>query len=198
LCLECFSKVPASSTYHQNNETEQALIGRFHFEWAYHWLAITKESGVISLIHQLKYEGKKEIGLFLGKMIGQVLIQKGISDAVLLPVPITEKKKAKRGYNQAEIIAQGISQVVDLPIIADAVVKTRDTESQTKLTRVERQVNLVQVFQVKKAELLSHKTIIIVDDILTTGATIEALVIGLLELKNIKIIVLVGGKAVQK
>ncbi|MEL6864495.1 MAG: phosphoribosyltransferase family protein, partial [Bacteroidota bacterium] len=128
------------------------------------------------LIHHLKYSGKKEIGLKLGQLYGKMLLEspyfKGID--VIIPVPLHPRKQKKRGYNQSDWFAKGLSESMNCPWYAHGLQRIHMANSQTQKSRLERLVNVSQAFEVKNRALLEGKHILLVDDVLTTGATLEA------------------------
>ena len=122
------------------------------------------------------YESRKDIGYFLGKTLGYYLKQvKWYSDIdAIIPVPLHPKKEAARGFNQANIIAEGISEVLTIPVLTNVLQRARFTESQTKKSREERMLNMKDAFIAENNEQVRNKHILLIDDVLTTGATLEA------------------------
>jgi ComF family protein len=138
-------------------------------------LSFAKEGMVQDLMHGLKYKNRPDIGGFFGNLLGKSTL--GISGTVdaLVYVPMFAAKQKQRGYNQAELIAQGIAEVWQKPIIDNAIIKTKATYSQTGMSRQDRYKNMLTVFELSKPEVLAGKHICVVDDVLTTGATLEAM-----------------------
>ncbi len=136
----------------------------------------TKNSLLQHLLVQLKYRSNKEAGYFLGRMMGHSLIasERFAGVDVLVPLPLNEKKQSMRGYNQAELICMGISEVWKKPVAKNAVSRTRFTETQTKQNRISRWQNMDGVFAVTDATALENRHVLLVDDVITTGATLEA------------------------
>ena len=118
-----------------------------------------------------------------------------VDDIILLPVPLSPQRMAKRGYNQAEIIAQGISAVTDIPIAQNNLLRVKNTETQITKTRLERYTNMIQAFEVGDTKTIEGKHIIIVDDTITTGATIESCALALLKIPRVKVSVVCGAIA---
>jgi ComF family protein len=156
-----------------------------------------KEHAVRKLIHRFKYQKVKNIGIKLGMIAGRKYLESPYfkSVDVIIPVPTSKFKLWKRGFNQAEIFAHGIQKAIHLPLDTQNLIKCRHTKSQTKKTRVERLNNVRGSFHLKKKQLFNGKHILLVDDVLTTGATIEACVEAFVECKDVQFSVLTIGLA---
>ncbi len=128
------------------------------------------------LIHQLKYKANQDVGVYLGELVGNSLLNSNRFDQIdfLVPLPLFPEKERKRGYNQATVICQGISAVMNVPILTGNVLRKRFTETQTRKHRTERWENVADSFFVKDSLRLEGKHILLVDDVVTTGATLEA------------------------
>lgn len=128
------------------------------------------------LIHALKYEGKrslaKRLGLLLADRVSKDGTLKGIE--LLIPVPLHPSRMRERGYNQSELIAEAVGQRLGLPVVKDVLIRRRRTKTQTKLDTWQRRENVKGAFSVKKPELVLDKRVALVDDVLTTGATLDA------------------------
>lgn len=140
------------------------------------FLLFTKRGKVQKLLHGLKYRGNKEIGLLLGFMFGQELQEEGRLPAaeLIISVPLHKRKMAKRGYNQSDLLAEGLSRATGIPWSATALLRNKFTETQTGKSKQERQDNVAGVFSAESG--LNCKSVIVVDDVLTTGATLSACV----------------------
>jgi ComF family protein len=177
LCSRCIHQLPETGFFERGgNPVEKAFYGRIRLEQAAALYYFTKNSLVQELMVQLKYRGNRDAGLFLGRMIGQALRSSGRFTDIdfLIPLPLNPKKQFKRGYNQAELICKGINEVYGLPLLTDVVVRKQFTESQTTQNRMARWLNMEGVFEVRYPEHLVNKHILLVDDVVTTGATLEA------------------------
>ena len=152
------------------------FYGRMKIEKAGSAFYFTKESVIKNVIVQLKYKNIIEAGKFLGKLLGRQLATSNRFDDIdiIIPMPLNEKKLFRRGYNQSAVIAGGIVSVWDKPVITNAVERILFTETQTHKTRIDRWQTMENVFEVSQPELLAGKHILLVDDIVTTGATFEA------------------------
>lgn len=134
-----------------------------------------KEKELQKIIHALKYENKVYIGKFLGSLLAQELFNelKKWNVDFIIPIPLHSLKKAQRGFNQSYYIAKGISRVLKIPVENSVIKRNRFTESQTKKSAVERRTNVEGAFSVRNATKVENKKIILVDDVITTGATIS-------------------------
>ncbi|GEO10927.1 hypothetical protein SAE01_34230 [Segetibacter aerophilus] len=128
-----------------------------------------------ALVYELKYKGNKAVGLEMGKRLGTLLLSSPYDEVdLIVPLPLNARRLKKRGYNQATILAEGIATVWDKPVVTDAVIRNVNTETQTHKGRVTRWENMDGVFAVAKPSLLQDKHILLVDDVVTTGASLEA------------------------
>jgi len=139
-------------------------------------------------MHQFKYKGNKELGLQFGRMMGDQLKRSGrfYADA-LIPLPLFPAKEKRRGYNQATILCNGIAEYLKIPVLDKVISRPQHTETQTKKGRVERWKNIEGKFILKDANAIANKHILLVDDVVTTGATLEACGIELLKAENTKL-----------
>ena len=177
LCLRCRNGLPDTDfAKFENNPIEKIFWGRLQVSAAFSQYYFTKDSLIQTLIHQLKYKGKKEVGTDLGKMMGHSLLQSSRFSNIdaVIPLPLFPDKEKKRGYNQATMLCEGISEKTKVPILYDAIKRVRFTETQTRKSRMERWQNVEGVFEVSDHQKLTGKNILLVDDVITTGATLEA------------------------
>jgi len=177
LCIRCLHELPVTNFHHfEGNPVEKHFWGRLPIIAAMAHCHFTKDSLVQQLLHQLKYKGNKNIGLFFGRLMGNALLEserfKDIQ--VLVPLPLYASREKKRGYNQATVICNGIAESMKIPVINNAVLRLSATETQTNKNRIERWQNMNGRFQINKASSISGKHILLVDDVITTGATLEA------------------------
>lgn len=140
-------------------------------------------------MHQVKYHGNKELGLYLGKLMGHAIMESDYLSQVdiLVPLPLHITKERKRGFNQSAILCEGITEVLNRPIITNAVIRTNNTESQTKKSRIERWQNMEGMFELVNQEAIESKHVLLVDDVITTGATLESCGQALLKGKNVQL-----------
>lgn len=190
MCISCTTHMPFTH-YHgqQENDTVLRFAGRLKFEQATSLAYFTADGLLQHLLHELKYKDKQEIGVYLGKQLGYALKQTDWIKSVdgIVPVPLHPKKEAARGYNQSRLIAEGLNEILQLPICDRQLYRSRHTESQTKKSREERIENMSNVFAVKGKESLTGKHLLLVDDVLTTGATLEACALALQAATDIRI-----------
>jgi len=179
LCLSCESSLPETGFHLFNeNPVAKSFWGRVPVEAATALYYYNKGSKVQNIIHQIKYKGNQKLGEFSGKKLGILLEQSSNFNDIdfILPVPLHPKKLKQRGFNQSTCIANGISQVIDRPVIETAVIRTAYTNTQTRKTRISRWQNVKDVFDVADSNMLKGKNILVVDDVITTGSTLEALI----------------------
>ncbi|WP_353549073.1 phosphoribosyltransferase family protein [Sediminibacterium sp. KACHI17] len=177
LCSRCIHQLPETGFFGKmNNPVEKAFFGRIRVEQAGALYYFTKHSLVQELMVQLKYRQNKHAGLFLGRMMGYALrSEPRFADIdLLLPLPLNPKKEFKRGYNQAEVICEGIREVWSRPLKTQLLQREKFTDSQTTQNRLSRWQNMEGVFKISASEQLIDKHVLLVDDVITTGATLEA------------------------
>jgi len=135
----------------------------------------SKKSKVQHLLHELKYHGNKDVGFMIGKLYGYDLLMSEYFKAIdfIIPVPLHPKKLKKRGYNQSEWIAKGLSISMKIPVNTNCLYRKVDSKTQTKKTRYNRWENVGMIFGLHHKEILSNKSVLLVDDVVTTGATLE-------------------------
>ena len=177
VCLKCRYTLPRTGyERYPDNPLAQTFYGRMPFHAVTACYFFAKSGKTQHLIHQLKYKGNREAGIFLGRQLGESIkdapLFQGID--VIIPVPLHPKRERKRGYNQAQVIAQGISEVTGLPVGTQYLLRTVYNETQTHKTAEERYHNVKGIFEVRCADELKGKHVLLVDDVLTTGATLES------------------------
>ena len=190
LCLYCTSQLPHTGYAElHGNPIEKIFWGRLPIQCAMSEFYFSKGSIVQSLLHELKYRSNKEIGVMMGKMIGETLLTCGrfLHIDALIPIPLSKKKEFRRGYNQSQIICEGIASAINIPLITNNVIRKQSTDTQTKKNRRKRWENVQGSFFVTSPAALENKHVLLVDDIITTGATIEACGSVLAQIPNITI-----------
>ncbi len=190
LCLNCLADLPRTN-YHLNceNPVFQQFTGRVRIELATSFCRFDKGGRLQHLLHQLKYKGNREVGQKMGLIFGYDLNQSTRYRTIdaIIPVPLHPKKERKRGFNQSVEICKGLSQAMDRPLILGNLIREVHTDSQTRKGRFERWENVSGIFSVKNGASLTGKHLLLVDDVVTTGATLEACCIPLLEIPGVKV-----------
>lgn len=177
LCVECLCALPRIRFQNQEkNEIAKLLWGKMPIERASAFLYYSKGGDVRELLFQLKYYGNQKIGYFMGRCMAKELISTGFFDGIegIIPVPLHDRKRKSRGYNQSELLAEGISSIVQIPLFKNVLRRKQYTETQTHKSNYERWSNVMDVFEGVSLERLSFKHVLLVDDVLTTGATLVA------------------------
>lgn len=178
ICRQCLGKLPR--TFYErmhDNLCEQKFWGKVNIHSAFGAYYYRKDEQMQRVIHNIKYYGKRNMGIVMGEEMGRIMLSQKIEKEydILVPVPMHPEKQRQRGYNQTEIIAQGISNATGLPIRTDILVKAKNTVSQTKKSRYERYESIHDAFELNTpSEQLIGLRFLIIDDVLTTGNTIEA------------------------
>ncbi len=190
LCFDCWQDLPVTN-FHQDpeNKVAQLFWGRVQIENATSFFSYKKGSRYQKLIHQIKYKGMKELGFEIGQHFGLVLKEavnfKGTD--MLMPVPLHPKKFKTRGYNQSEWIAKGIAKSMGLYLSTNNLYRKIYTATQTRKNRFERWQNVEGIFGLKEEKELAGKHILLIDDVVTTGSTLEACAYSLLKAEGAKV-----------
>jgi ComF family protein len=190
VCLSCRYLLPKTK-YEKNadNPLAQMFYGQIDFHAVTAEFFFSKTGKVQHLLHQLKYEGNKDAGFFLGQQLGESIKESELFQNLdyLIPIPLHPKKEHIRGYNQSHVIAQGVEDVTEIPIMKDCLYRKVFTSTQTKKSREERWDNVKDIFDIKNGERLKGQHILLIDDVLTTGATLMAAGKTLSQIPDIKI-----------
>jgi len=190
ICTHCLYHIPKTN-YHfeKDNPISKLFWGRVNIENATAFYFFQKGSKFQKLIHYLKYKGHKEIGYELGKIFGFELVASSLFNMIdlIIPVPLHPRKEKKRGFNQSEVIAKGISESMRKPVMVNLLYRTVEAETQTRKSRFERWKNVEEIFQVGNYGAIKNKHILLVDDVVTTGSTLESCAIELLKAENTKV-----------
>jgi ComF family protein len=175
----CIYKLPKTNFHTQaDNTLSKVFAGRAEVNAVAAWCYYQKGNSVQDLVHELKYKGKKELGVSIGKWYGHDLKGTALYEKVevVVPVPLHKKKLKRRGYNQSAYFAKGLAESMKIKCLEDGLARIVDTETQTRKSRYSRWENVKDIFSANKPEELRGKHVLLVDDIITTGATIEACV----------------------
>ena len=190
VCDLCMYTLPK---YEENEFKDNSLArkfwGRVSLENVAAQYKLTGSSAVKSIIHQIKYRGNTDLGIAMGEVLGATLMKSTLFTDVnlLLPVPLHPKKERLRGYNQCDLLLTGLGAVMNLPIAKNKLIRKKHNSTQTKKNRYERYINSKEVFCITDIEALQNKHVLIVDDVITTGATIEACASVLLDVDGLKL-----------
>jgi len=190
ICTHCIYCLPKTN-FHLDTENPIAKIfwGRVPVHSASSFYSFAKGGKVQELIHQFKYKGQKNVGITVGKLYGFELKQCDDFNCIdtIIPVPLHKKKKRKRGYNQSEYFAEGLSESMKVPTDFKTLYRAKESETQTRKSRFNRWENVESIFQLTDDTALQGKHILLVDDIITTGATLEACMQTLLQIPDVTI-----------
>ncbi|WP_300435188.1 ComF family protein [Christiangramia sp.] len=190
ICTSCLHDLPITSYHHDNeNPVKKVFYGRVKIEKATALLHFRKKAGVQRLIHDLKYRGHREIGSFLGKWLGTELSNSGWGDniGVVIPVPLHKTRLRQRGYNQVEDFGKEIAAAINAEYVDNVLLKIDATQTQTFKDRLSRWGKLEETLAVENSAKIEGKHILLVDDLVTTGATLEACIHKLYEIPDVKI-----------
>lgn len=177
LCIECHAKLPLTNFFgKKDNLVEKKFLGRLSIAQAGSAYYFTKDSTLEKLIYGLKYQGRRQNGIYLGRQLGLLLSAADWATSIdyIIPLPLSPKREFERGYNQSLLLAEGLSQVTQIRILSSAVIRKQYTETQTHKGRTDRMLSMQDKFQVVEAGLLKGKHILLLDDVITTGASLES------------------------
>jgi len=189
ICTKCLYELPKTNFHNElENPVAQLFWGRAKIEFATAYFYFNKGSQYQEMMHHFKYHGKKEIGFVLGKSFGLQLKESPFNDIdIIIPVPLHPKKQKKRGYNQSDWIAMGLAHSLNKVADIENLIRSVATATQTRKSRFERWQNVENIFVIKDPSKIEGKHILLVDDVVTTGSTLEACANVILEIKNTKV-----------
>ncbi|MFI5137835.1 MAG: ComF family protein [Sphingobacteriales bacterium] len=190
ICTGCLFNLPFTNFHLQaDNIVAQQFWGKLPLEGAYALLYFTKGGKTQNLMHQFKYKGMRQIGNLLGNIAGEQLTKNEIFKTadLIVPVPLHKKRMIQRGYNQSACFAEGLSEKINAAVEDNNLVREVATETQTHKSRFARFENMKEVFNVKHPEKLANKHILLVDDVITTGSTLEACGAELLKIPGLRL-----------
>lgn len=193
ICTSCIYDLPRTNfQLSDNSPVAVQFWGRVPFVYASAFLYFSSHSKVQSLIHHLKYKDRPELGVLLGEMyaksIKNLILASGTD--LIIPVPLHPSRLKERGYNQSSCIAEGLSSILGIPFKENYLLRNKATETQTRKLRFSRFENMQEVFSIDNPSELEGKHIVLVDDVITTGATIEACALKLLSVPGVRVSVL--------
>jgi ComF family protein len=190
ICFVCSNNLPFTDFEKlKPNPVEKVFQVRIDVAFATSLLYFSRSTKTQNILHQIKYNNRKQLAIYLGNLLGERIksTHEQLNFDVIIPVPLHPKKLQIRGYNQSSYIAKGIAEVLNIPIAEHIIKRKINTATQTKKTRVERWQNINNAFELNKKIKLNYNHILLVDDVLTTGATIEACANSLNSKQNLKI-----------
>ena len=188
ICFSCIDSLPETGYQHMaDNPVAQQFWGRLPFVQASAYLYVQDANITQEMIHLLKYHRKHRIGIKLGRLYGYKLSQMQPDIDLIVPVPLHVNRKRERGYNQCDYFAQGLSEVLQVPYEPDAMKRIKENISQTRRTRYDRWENVEGIFALADPDRVKGKHILLVDDVITTGATIESCASALLTGADVRV-----------
>lgn len=196
-CTTCRYELPRTNFHNDaENDVAKTFWGRLPIVNASAHFYFHKGGRVQELLHKLKYKGQQEIGIELGRMIGRDLVSSQFNEIdIVVPVPLHKKKLRKRGYNQSECIARGISETLGKPLDNKTLCRVIANPTQTRKHRYERWANVDGIFALSNPQNIVNKHVLLVDDVLTTGATLEACASALFQAENVKVSIIAAARA---
>lgn len=189
ICLSCETNIPYTNFYNDpENDVAKLFWGRVKLEFVFGTFYFVKGGLTQNLIHTLKYENNKDVGVFLGQSIGREIKKSGHQVDVIIPIPLHPKKLQIRGYNQSEYLAEGVRKVLPgIKIDNESLIRIEHSTSQTNKNKYERWENVGKIFDLHDQSKLVGKHVLLIDDVITTGSTIEACAQILSQINDIKI-----------
>jgi ComF family protein len=193
ICTTCLYNMPRTN-FHLDHDNFMAQIfwGRVEIENAAALYYFEKASKCRTVLHQIKYRGNKELAFYLGTIYGSELSRAGMftgTDAII-PVPLHLSREKKRGFNQSEWFARGLAEILGKPVFNQVLIRYVGTDTQTRKSRIERWDNVSDSFRVNDGTCIENKHILLIDDVVTTGATLESCARALLERPGVKVSIL--------
>lgn len=198
ICLECIYQLPKTNNFRfPDNSMEELLAGRFVFERCASFCVFSKGGVLPPVIYQIKYKNGKNLGRTMGRLFGNDIKESSFLESVdlIVPVPLHRRKLRKRGYNQAEEISKGISESTNIPVSTENLIRVISNPTQTKRSKTQRWENVKDIFMLQSPDKYINKHILLVDDVITTGSTLEACALTLQEIHGIKISLATIGEA---
>lgn len=190
VCTRCRSFLPKTGyALMEDNPLAKMFYGRIRLKAVTACFFFSKDGKIQHLIHELKYKGNSDAGVFLGQELGKAIKEAPLFQGIdyLIPVPLHPKREKERGYNQSMMIAQGVSEMTGIPVGDGFLLRSVNTATQTHKSKEERWRNVKDIFTLRRADQLEGKYVLLIDDVLTTGATLEACALTLSKVPGITI-----------
>ncbi|MEI6020350.1 MAG: ComF family protein [Bacteroidota bacterium] len=188
ICLSCENALPRG--HHDitgGKAVHEVLAARVPLIHAHYLFNFEKSGKIQNLIHAIKYNGQKELATYLGEILGKEFLKNKVSFDLIVPIPLHPKKIKKRGFNQSAHFGNGIAKTMGNTMMLDNLIRAIETPTQTKKKKYQRWENVEGIFQLQDFASMQHKHVLLVDDVVTTGATIEAAWQALKEVEGIQI-----------
>lgn len=193
VCLRCSIKLPHTRLYNRENEMEKYFWGRFPIGRASSLFYYKKKGDVAQILYAMKYHGQKQLCIEMGRQLAEELLPYSFFDDIdyLIPVPLHRSRLHSRGYNQSELLAKGVSQKTGIPMLTNAIVRARNNTTQTHKGSFARWENTKELFgKDKNCPNIENKHVLLIDDVLTTGATLTSCADAIADISGIRISIL--------
>lgn len=190
LCTSCLNELPRTHFHLQtHNEVLALFTGRCRLHRASSYFYFSKEGRVQELLHRFKYKGEQEIGRYLGRMMARDIARSGFFRGIdlLVPVPLHPQKEAQRGFNQSAVLAHSLCEVTGIAVCEGHLVREQASSTQTRKSRFARWENVEKIFALRQPAALHGRHLLLIDDVVTTGATVEACVQRLTALRGTRV-----------
>lgn len=198
MCFSCLNKIPRTNHLSvNNNKLEDFFAGRFPFQRIASFALFVKEGSIQKIIHEFKYKNNPDLAKYMGELCGKEIsfTKFFVGVDVIVPIPLHNNKLKKRGYNQSLLIAEGISQIINKPVNSENLIRKTDNPAQAKSSRLERWENTEGIFEIVDKDIFEGKHVLLIDDVITTGSTIEVCSKLILQCQDTKISVYAVGSA---
>lgn len=199
VCLNCLNKLPKTNYLTtRDNKLEVFFAGRFPFEHIAAFAYFVKGGSIQKIIHEIKYKNNPQLALYVGEICGKEILKSRFFEGVdcIVPIPLHPKRLRQRGYNQALMVAKGIANKTGFTVCEENLIRVINNPSQTKNTKLQRWKNTEGIFDIRNKDFFSGKHILLIDDVVTTGSTIEVCAKLLLSCADVKVSIFTVGVAV--